>query len=932
MKNLQVKCDQDPSLENVNKLEILKTEYDLQYEYLAQGAIIRSRARWYEQGEKSNKYFLNLESSRGKKSTIRKIFREDKSLTTNPKIIMDELKGFYSNLYQANSSRGSVSLADSFLKNVPVPKLSEVQKGKCEENLSVSECFDTLKSFKKNKTPGNDGLTVEFYLAFWPILGKHLVNSFNYAHNYGELSNSQKQAVIILLEKKGKDKRLIKNWRPISLINVDTKIVSKALAKRLEHILPDLIHYNQNAYVKGRSIFDAVRTIDDVLEYTKRSEQSGVLVTIDFEKAFDSLDHKFLFKVLHTFNFGPSFIQWIRTFYSNVSSCVINNGFATSYFGVNRGVRQGDPLSPLLFILCLEVMACSIRLNDKIQGIKIKNEEVKLSLFADDMTCFLRNKSSYQHLSCSLECFSKFSGLKLNEEKTEFFRLGVHNLCEEFPCKFKLSIQILGVHFDYDELSREKANFEATLKSIKRTLSMWKWRGLTLIGRIQIVKSFAVPKFMSKASLIYVSNDLIQAANKEFFNFIWKGKDKIKRLALINDIEYGGLKMMDLESMIRAQRIMCLKKYIDDYTSAWKSFLSYYLEKVGGKFILQCHFDCRNLPIFMPGFYKDCLDAWSSLTRQEVYSYEDIMNQVVWNNRYILSEGKSLHYPFFHNICGISKVGDLVSSDNIFLRSGKVLNAKLTPSQYFLLMGVVSAIPNEWRSTIKGRRVHVDPHPFFESSFRVRIRGEMFDLSSVSSKTLYREFRSRKVIPPTAQAKFKEEYSSLSVDWKEIYSLAFNVTLDTNLRAFQYKLLNRIIFTNDKLFKFKLVDSPSCTFCKTNEESLEHLLFFCKITEFFWKEVLSWLAILNNEIVDFSLIDVLFGKFDIDEDFIVINHILLLAKFYIYRSKLDNTKPSLEVFKTKLKAIFNIEFLIAKRNGKLAQHYKKWDSFISVLV
>ena len=116
--------------------------------------------------------------------------------------------------------------------------------------------------------------------------------------------------------------------------------------------------------------------------------------------------------------------------------------------------------------------------------------------------------------------------------------------------------------------------------------------------------------------------------------------------ALINDIEYGGLKVMDLESIIRAQRIMCLKKYIDDYTSPWKSFLRNYLEKVGGKFIFQCHFDCRNLPIFMPGFYKDCLDAWSSLTRQEVYSYEDIMNQVVWNNRYILSEGKSLHYVF----------------------------------------------------------------------------------------------------------------------------------------------------------------------------------------------------------------------------------------------------------------------------------------------
>ena len=161
---------------------------------------------------------------------------------------------------------------------------------------------------------------------------------------------------------------------------------------------------------------------------------------------------------------------------------------------------------------------------------------------------------------------------------------------------------------------------------------------------------------MPKASLIHVSNDLIQTANKEIFNFIQKGKDKIKRLALINDIEYGGLKMMDLESMIRAQLIMCLKKYIEDYTSPWKIFLSYYLEKVGGKFILQCHFDCRNLPISMPGFYKDCLDAWSTLTRKEVHSYEDIMNQFVWNKKYNLSEGKSLYHAFPHNTCGMSKI------------------------------------------------------------------------------------------------------------------------------------------------------------------------------------------------------------------------------------------------------------------------------------
>ena len=139
-----------------------------------------------------------------------------------------------------------------------------------------------------------------------------MVDSINDSYEFGELSNSQQQAIITLIEKKGKDKRMIKNWRPISLINVDAKIISKVLAKRLEKVLPSIIHSNQNAFVKGRSIFDAVRTIDDMVDYTKRNGLSGLLIAIDFEKAFDTLNFNFLIRTLHKFNFGPSFIYWIR--------------------------------------------------------------------------------------------------------------------------------------------------------------------------------------------------------------------------------------------------------------------------------------------------------------------------------------------------------------------------------------------------------------------------------------------------------------------------------------------------------------------------------------------------------------------------------------------------------------------------------------------
>ena len=185
--------------------------------------------------------------------------------------------------------------------------------------------------------------------------------------------------MITLLEKKDKDKRFPKNWRPISLINVDVKIASKALAKRLEPILPSLIHHSQTAFIKGRSIFDAVRTIDDTLEYAIRNNTSGILVAIDFEKAFDSLNREFLLKVLEKYNFGTYFMQWIKTLYTN---------FTTDLFCVNRGVRQGDPLSPLLFILALEALTCYIGQDRNIHGLTFNNEEIKLTLFADDMTFF----------------------------------------------------------------------------------------------------------------------------------------------------------------------------------------------------------------------------------------------------------------------------------------------------------------------------------------------------------------------------------------------------------------------------------------------------------------------------------------------------------------------------------------------------------------
>jgi len=191
-----------------------------------------------------------------------------------------------------------------------------------------------------------------------------------------------------------------------------------------------------------------IRTIDDVVDYTKRNCLPGILIATDFEKAFDTLDFNFLIRTLHKFNFGPSFLHWIRTLYKDVSSAVMNNGFTTRHFSLERGVRQGDPLSPYLFIIAVEILAIKIREDNNIQGFKIGQEVLKLSSFADDMTCFLKDNFLYNAL---------FKTLALGNSILQDVDFPKHNITA--------NIKILGVYFGYDVKQRDALHFRQTLKT-----------------------------------------------------------------------------------------------------------------------------------------------------------------------------------------------------------------------------------------------------------------------------------------------------------------------------------------------------------------------------------------------------------------------------------------------------------------------------------
>jgi len=216
-----------------------------------------------------------------------------------------------------------------------------------------------------NKSPGSDGLTVEFYKIFWSTLKEHYIKSINYSFENGELTALQKQGIITLIPKSDKDLDYISNWRPISLLNIDYKVATKAIANRIKKVLPLIISFDQTGFMKNRYIGENVRLIFDVIEYLENHNKTGLLFFADFEKAFDSLNHLFIIKCLNHLNFGPHIIQWIKVFYNDINSVIINNGHLSRNLKKEKGVRQGCPLSASLFIICLKLLSNYINKNNR---------------------------------------------------------------------------------------------------------------------------------------------------------------------------------------------------------------------------------------------------------------------------------------------------------------------------------------------------------------------------------------------------------------------------------------------------------------------------------------------------------------------------------------------------------------------------------------
>ena len=250
-----------------------------------------------------------MEKKNYNKKDISELKRSDGKIVVNDQDIMTDIQTSYENLYSSNIDqllnidRSSNAFID-FGRDLQFAKLSDEEKSNLHGEITLEEYEKILNTFQNGKSPGGDGYTAEFYKQFFSLLGQDLVNSLNAAFDIGEMSVSQRKGVITLLPKEDANLLFLSNWRPITLLNVDYKIASKVIAKRIERVLPSLIHPDQTGFMKGRYIGQNIRLINDIIQQTELQKIPGILLLLDFQKAFDTLEWPFIQTTLNLFNFG----------------------------------------------------------------------------------------------------------------------------------------------------------------------------------------------------------------------------------------------------------------------------------------------------------------------------------------------------------------------------------------------------------------------------------------------------------------------------------------------------------------------------------------------------------------------------------------------------------------------------------------------------
>jgi hypothetical protein len=503
------------------------------------------------------------------------------------------ITNYYTNVYKKVDNNLTNMNIESFLGDVAThpdvlnSKLSNAERDALDLPLSVVELDKALKKSKMNTAPGIDGISNRFIKKFWEYFRITLFKYSMECYNTGMLTDNFRSAKIRLIPKKG-DLTNLKNWRPISLLNCFYKILSRAIAQRLQKFMDKLTGVCQKGYSGSKQCQEVLINIVDSISRLKAENKKGALVSLDIKKAFDSTSHRYLQLVYGFFNFGENFIRWLNLIGTNRRACIIlDNELNSKFFDLERGNAQGDTISPYIFNLGFQILLFKINYDLQIEQIleppavppdldplpvEVSERPYKIFAYADDANTLVKlDVGTLTRLRKILDDFGALSGLECNVDKTTLLQVGVEGQIPQdiidigFSCVREvtvLGLKLVGHGADTSE------SLENVRNKVIGQVAFWKRFNLSLPGRIEIAKTMLYSQINYLGCFLKLSDALITSIEQIIEQFV-SGKMTIAKKRFAKKIEMGGLGLFDIKTFLDGQRITWVKR-AREVNDLWK--------------------------------------------------------------------------------------------------------------------------------------------------------------------------------------------------------------------------------------------------------------------------------------------------------------------------------------------------------------------------
>lgn len=615
------------------------------------GAMVRARAERLWMGETPTKRALGDEKRYASRNEIKEIEYKNE-VTCDNNVIKQAFQEYYSAVF-GQKEELEAGFETEFLSLMP--KLEDEMKACLEDPITADEVEKAIGDLNPGKTPGPDGLGAAFYKYFKQELAEALHRLLTVAYKVKEMPPSFHRAHIVLIPKSDDPVKLqsVRSYRPISLMNVDYKIFMKVLAGRVQSVIQSLVGPHQTCGIKGRTINTNIHVTRSILECCDEWQERIAMLQLDLEKAFDRVVHSILFKILEHVNVGSVILEGIKLCYKDCVANIVVNKQLTDAINVRNSVRQGCPLSPLLFAIYLEPFCLKVIRNEEMRGFLLITSEVKILSYADDIALFCHDKESVAQAVDVARRYCKLTGSVINWSKSCGFW---HGSWEETPEVFQ-SMQwsvtprkYLGVPLDqYDD----PANYwKEEAERVREKTASWGGRDLSMFARATACNMFLVAKVWYVLQVLCMSRVSVQKLHRVFAVFIWGSQwERTSRTNLFRSLKSGGVGLLHLFLKQVVSRFFFLRDQRDTFLSTMlqvrlrdvlpdfvvssrgtgrRSVRGFLSEVVGALNILRVRFTLEYLSsVSKKKLYKDLLDVMLPVPHYRAIYLDDVCSDVL---------------------------------------------------------------------------------------------------------------------------------------------------------------------------------------------------------------------------------------------------------------------------------------------------------------